>query len=93
MRLAAKRDTNEKQIIDALEAVGAVVQQISDANALDLICGYRGHLHWLEVKDGSKPPSARKLTPGQIETFRRFNGYPLAVVTNPQEALEAIGAI
>jgi hypothetical protein len=44
----------------------------------------------LEVKDGAKPPSARKLTPEQEEWHRH---WPVAVVTSVDEALRAVGLI
>jgi hypothetical protein len=46
----------------------------------------------LEVKDGSKPPSAQKLTPQQEEWHRDWRGHRV-VVNSPEAALTAIGAI
>jgi hypothetical protein len=47
---------------------------------------------FLEVKDGSKPPSARKLTPAQLEFHAEWKGV-LYVVTNVDQALAAVGLI
>ena len=93
MRQAAKRDANEPEIIAALERVGAVVSQISDAGALDLIVGFRGDLSWIEVKDGAKSASRRKLKTGQVETLAKFAGYRVGVVKSVDEALRFVGAI
>ncbi len=54
----------------------------------DLLTCHKGVLRLVEIKDGSKPPSARSLTPSQ-EKMRQ--AWPISVVTNEQEALEAHG--
>jgi hypothetical protein len=46
----------------------------------------------LEVKDGAKPPSARKLTKAQIVWHRDWRGM-VHIVNNTTEALTAIGAL
>jgi hypothetical protein len=46
----------------------------------------------LEVKDGSKPPSAQKLTPQQEVWHRDWRGHRV-VVNSPEAALAAIGVI
>lgn len=45
----------------------------------------------MEVKDGSKPPSARKLTPDEARWHAQWKG-PVFVVNNVSEALAAVGA-
>ena len=49
-----------------------------------------GFIHMLEIKDGGKSPSRRKLTPHQEPFHKR---WPVQVVTNETEALEAVGLI
>jgi len=91
-RYAKKRDANERAIIQALEAVGARVWQLD--RPVDLVVGYRNRFTLLEVKDGDKPPSSRKLTPEQqsfLELCLAFN-LPAAKVETVDEALAAIGA-
>lgn len=46
----------------------------------------------LEVKDGQKVPSARKLTKHQEEFHQTWQG-PIYVVKSPEEALKAVGAV
>jgi hypothetical protein len=41
------------------------------------------------VKDGSKPPSARKLTEDQVKWHAEWRGQ-VAVVENVEQAIEAI---
>jgi hypothetical protein len=93
---ARRTDSNHREVLDALEAVGAAVLDIHALpGALDLLCGYRGRLTLLEIKDGAKPPSARRLTPSEAETIGRFMavGCPVYVVASVEDALRAIGAI
>lgn len=57
----------------------------------DLLVGTpRGRLVLLEVKDGSKPPSVRKLTPDQREWHQRWRRYPIFIVENIRDALIAV---
>lgn len=81
---AAKRDSNEREIIDILEAAGCRVMQISGPGLPDLGV-YRpstGLLRLLEVKRRKA-----KLTPAQLESFPE---WPVWVVRSPREALEAM---
>jgi hypothetical protein len=56
------------------------------------LVGYKGLNMLLEVKDGSKPPSAQKLTPQQEIWHRDWRGHRV-VVNSPEAALVAIGVI
>lgn len=94
MRRAAKVDDNQGDIVDALRAVGCTVQPLHAVGkgCPDLLIGSpfsRANL-LLEVKDGSKPPSARKLTRDQVLWHDAWRGQ-VAVVTSVKEALEAVG--
>ena len=94
MRRAAKVDANQGQVVAALRAAGASVQLLHAVGegCPDLLVGYKGLNMLLEVKDGSKPPSAQKLTPQQEEWHRDWRGHRV-VVNSPEAALTAIGAI
>lgn len=90
MRKMGRVDANHGQVVDALRQFGCVVRstaQLGDGFP-DLIVGYRGVLVVLEVKDGSKPESARKLTAAEVKFLSE---WPRAyVVTSPQDAIEAV---
>ena len=93
MRRAAKRDDNEPEIIEALEKAGCSVSQIdSEKGVPDLVVGRAGKNYLLEVKDGNKPPSKRKLKPNQVEWHEDWRGQK-AIVKNVNEALIAVGVI
>ena len=92
MRRAAKTDANQGEIVQALRDVGCTVQSLAPVGdgVPDLLVGYRGVNLLLEVKDGNKPPSARKLTPDQEKFHATWRGQK-AVVTSREEALRAVG--
>lgn len=93
-RRAAKVDANQSEIVAALRDAGVSVYAAHAVGAgfPDLVCGYRGKNHLLEVKDGSKPPSARQLTKDQTVFHMTWNGQ-VDVVTSPEEALAAVGVV
>ena len=95
MRRAAKIDANHEQVVSALRGAGARVLSLAavGGGVPDLLVGYRFRFFALEVKDGSLPPSKRRLTPDQEEWHREWAEYPIVVVNNPEEALRAIGAV
>lgn len=90
MRLVARRDANERRVIDALRACGAYVKQINDAGVFDLLVYYRGYTLLLEVKDGDKPPSARALTPAEQKFHDEWPGENLHIVNSEHEALDIL---
>lgn len=94
MRRAAKIDDNQPEIVSALRRVGASVQPLHTVGqgCPDLIVGFRGQNYAIEVKDGSKPPSARGLTDAQLRWKILWNGQ-YAIANNVDEALRIIGAI
>lgn len=92
MRRAAKVDANQAQIVEALRVVGCTVQPLHTVGGgcPDILCARAGVNYLLEIKDGRKPPSARALTPDQVEWHDLWRGQ-VAVVCNVKEALEAVG--
>ncbi|MDX5416058.1 MAG: hypothetical protein LPK88_07030 [Alphaproteobacteria bacterium] len=57
----------------------------------DLLVGFRGANYLIEVKDGAKPPSARRLNDRQKEWHEAWRGG-VFVVASTEEALAVIGA-
>lgn len=92
-RWAAATDDNQAAIVRALRSVGASVYVTSRLGGgfPDLAVGYRGRTELLEVKDGTKPPSRRALTPDEERFVRSWRGRPVVVVESIVEALRAIG--
>jgi hypothetical protein len=90
----AKVDDNQREIVRALRDAGASILHLHrvGGGCPDLAVGFRWATYLLEVKDGSKPPSAQKLTPAQSDWFRDWRGHAV-VVNSPEAALAAIGVI
>lgn len=78
----------------ALRSVGASVSVTSAVGKgfPDIVVGYRGKNYLMEIKDGAKPPSKRKLTKPEQEFMDRWRG-DYRVVESTDDALETIGAI
>jgi hypothetical protein len=90
MRRAAKIDANQSEVVDALRKIGCSVTLLAAVGdgVPDLLVGYRSRTIMLEVKDGRKPPSARRLTPDQERWHSAWRGGPVWTVTSAQQAVE-----
>lgn len=95
-RRAARVDANHREVIQALRAAGCIVADTSRLGSgfPDAIATRRpdgsSRVVMLEIKDGAKPPSARKLTEAEAE-FARVWGDHCVTVTSAEEALRALG--
>ena len=91
----AKRiDANQNAIVKALRDHGAYVRIVTQGDGLpDILCAYKGVTALLEVKDGDKPPSQRKLTPAEEKFFQEWTGGILVIVNSVQEALDVLHKI
>jgi len=87
MRRAGRRDANEQDIIKAMRAEGAYVKQINDEGLFDLLVSHRGETLLIEVKDGAKPPSARRLTDAEAKFHNEWPGSDLYIVNSVEEAI------
>ena len=79
---AKRRDSNHVQVGDYLRALGWSVLDIADNGdgCPDYAVSKPNFAALVEVKDGSKPPSARKLTPKQQQVKDNWQGpYVLAL--------------
>lgn len=94
MRARGKVDSNHKAIREALESAGASVQSMANLGrgCPDLLVGLRGQNFVLEVKDGSIPPSKRKLTEHEANWIHTWRGQ-VDVVYNAQDALACVGLL
>ena len=92
MRRAAKVDDNQAEIVAALRRAGCSVCILSGVGngCPDLAVGLRGVTYLLEVKDGSKCPSKRRLTAGEQQWHEKWRGH-VAVVNSVDDALDAVG--
>ena len=92
--MPSRVDANQPEIVAALRAAGATVQHLHEVGrgCPDILVGFRNDNYLIEIKDGSKPPSARQLTPKEQEWHQEWRGY-VTVVESAEDALAVIGAI
>jgi hypothetical protein len=98
MRRAARRDDNEQSIIKAMRAEGAYVKVINDEGLFDLLVAYTGpsgfqHTLLIEVKDGAKPPSARRLTPAELKFHDEWPLSNLFIIIDPEHAVALLRSL
>ena len=77
MRKRAKSDDNQKQLVKTLRGIPGVSVSITSAlgdGFPDIVVGYKKQNYLFEIKDGSKPPSQRKLTPDEEKFFSNWFG-------------------
>ena len=98
MRRAGKVDGNQAEVVRKLRDCAVKVEVLSDVGkgVPDLLLGFRGINLLVELKDGSKPPSARSLTadqkawheswPGQVDVAEDFESAWAIVQREAQKA-------
>ena len=76
MRRARRVDANHAEIIAAFRKLGCSVLDMSGLGdgAPDICVGFGGIQIMCELKDGTKPPSARKLTKAEEEFRLNWTG-------------------
>jgi hypothetical protein len=91
MRKHARKDTNQDEIVQAARDLGATVlltHQLG-GGAPDIIIGWRGLNYLVEIKDGAKPPSRRRLTKDEKEFHQLWRGQ-ICVIKSVDELLELL---
>ena len=93
MRRAARVDGNQRQIVAALRAIGCTVQTLHTVGkgCPDILVGCRGTNLLMEIKDGQKPTSARRLTDDEAKWHEEWLGQVIVVATI-EEAIAAVDA-
>ena len=86
-RYARRTDANHREIVETFRALNASVVSLSSVGAgvPDLLVAYCGETILVEVKDGAKTASQRKLTPAQVKFHKEWGGV-IAVVTSHDDA-------
>ena len=84
-------DANQAEIVKALRDMGCTVQLLHAVGqgCPDLLVGFRGTNLLIEVKDGRKIPSERKLRPAQVEWHAGWKGQ-VAVAESVDDALRIV---
>lgn len=93
MRRAARLDANQKQIIDALNAAGACVLDMSRVGGgfPDLIVGFQSKTILMEIKNPKTAYGRKGLNDNQLKWKESWIGGPYCVVDSIDSALRMIG--
>ena len=88
MGFPKRTDTNQTSLVRLFRSLGLSVAIISDLGKgmPDLIISNKRSNVLIEVKDGSKPPSQRKLTVDEQIFHDNWQG-PLHIISSEQEAI------
>jgi Holliday junction resolvase len=89
----AKIDANQNDIVKALRGIGAYVQSLASIGkgCPDLLVGFGGNWHLLEVKDSKKVASKRELTQDEINwILNAAKTAPVHVVETVEQALNVV---
>lgn len=70
-------DRNQREIVQTLRELGMSVLCLHAVGkgCPDLLVGFRGKNYLIEVKDGEKPESQRKLTPAEAVFLSKWLGH------------------
>ena len=95
MRMRGRVDANQPELVSQLRSIPGVKVAITSSlggGFPDLVIGYRGVNYFVELKDGDKPPSKRKLTSDEKRWHKMWDGYgQVATCKNLEECLGVIG--
>lgn len=86
-------DANQAEIVESLRKAGCFVQSLATIGkgCPDLMVGHGYKWFVMEVKDGAKAPSARKLTPDEQAWHDRARLFaPVHIVESVEQALQII---
>jgi hypothetical protein len=95
--MAKRVDENSSAIVSAIRSVGA--EWISTSGdptiGFDGLVLWRGHVLICEIKDGSKPPSQRRLTENERKRQAQCESRGIAylILTSPDHAVDLICSI
>jgi len=92
MRRAAKIDDNQNEVVALFRKLGWSVQILSavGCGCTDIVIGKNLVNIMVEIKDGDKPPSKRKLTPDQLVWHSEWRGLVL-IVENIDDVIKING--
>ena len=94
MRLSARKDANQTAIAETFRALGCSVEFLHRVGqgVPDLLVGICGANYLVEVKDGSKSPSRRRLTDDEADWHANWRGQ-VSVVSTQDDVIRKVKAI
>lgn len=93
MTYAKRTDKNQTEIVKTLRKIGCEVLILSSVGfgVSDLLVDVFGFLYLIELKDGDKSPSQRKLTPSEQRFSLRWAKH-YHVIESVSQALEFVNS-
>jgi len=94
MRHRAKIDANQTSIVLALRAAGCAVQSLATIGngCPDILVGRCGVNYLIEIKDGNKTPSQRKLTSDEEKWHLYWKQFgQVDTAESVEQAFEIVG--
>jgi len=88
MRRAARRDENEKSIVEALRAVGATVYYLDEP--CDLLVGYNGQTVLMELKNPKTGYGKKGFNENQKHFAKNWKGGTFCLVDSIESALRML---
>ena len=87
-----KVDANQKELMSKLRHIPGV--SVATTHTIgkgfpDIVIGYKGMNYLVEIKDGAKPPSQRKLTKDEVSFHSNWNGQ-VQICNNFYEILKLL---
>jgi hypothetical protein len=89
-----KVDSNQSQLVKQMRKIPglSVAHTHTVSNGFtDVVVGFRGVNYLFEIKDPSKPPSQRKLTPDELEFHKNWTGS-IHIVETIDDVIKIIAA-
>lgn len=88
-----KTDRNHAEILNKLRKITQL--SVFSTHAIgkgfpDIVVGYKKRNYLIEIKDGEKPQSQRKLTKDEVKFFENWHGQ-VDVANNFDEVLKILG--
>jgi len=94
MRTRPRLDANHNEIVSALRTAGASVQSLASIGdgCPDLMVAVHGVTAVMEIKDGSKSPSKKRLTTDEQRWYDDWNGLKF-IVYSVEQALQILSSL
>jgi hypothetical protein len=94
VRRIARRDSNHSELVEVFESLGATWFDTSNiGGGLDGLLGVSGIDQRVEIKDGAKFLSRRRLTKDEDDTFQEWRGRPPVVVETVDDAINLVNKL
>jgi Holliday junction resolvase len=91
MRIRARKDDNHTDIVGTFRAIGFSVLDTANLGngAPDLFVSKNNQTWAIEIKDGKKSPSQRKLTPDEVKFKDTWQGL-YAIIESVDDVLKLV---